>query len=398
MNDNTHRGLLPAGLADILPPEAEHEARVTESLMASFAKFGYERVKPPLIEFEDILLSGSGAATSQQTFRMMDPISQRMLGVRADMTLQIARIASTRLNDVARPIRLSYAGQVLRVKGSDLRPKRQFGQIGAELIGSNSPQADAEVVLMAAAALRDLGVPDLSVDLGLPTLVPAICEALDIDLSLHDAELKTALNLKDEPAIDRLGEKLGDHASELFGSLLKSVGPADKALKTLSKINLPENAKSELDNLSAVIECLRERSPGLTITIDPVETRGYEYHTGVTFTFFALDVRGEIGRGGRYLADNANGNSGVRTSDETATGVSLFIDSILRALPEPIAQDRVFVAAGNMEVAQELRHDGWLVVEQFSADAKSDNPIESAKHAACTHMWDGNKVVPLTDT
>ena len=238
MNDNTHRGLLPAGLADILPPEAEHEARVTESLMASFAKFGYERVKPPLIEFEDILLSGSGAATSQQTFRMMDPISQRMLGVRADMTLQIARIASTRLSDVARPLRLSYAGQILRVKGSDLRPKRQFGQIGAELIGSNSPEADAEVVLMAAAALTELGVPNLSVDLGLPTLVPAICEALDIDLSADELELKTALNLKDEPAIVRLGEKLGSRASELFSGLLNSVGPADNALKTLHKIDL----------------------------------------------------------------------------------------------------------------------------------------------------------------
>ena len=130
MTDSTHRGLLPTGLADILPPEAEFEASVTESLMTSFAQYGYERVKPPLIEFEDVLLSGSGSTTAKQTFRMMDPISQRMLGVRADMTLQIARIASTRLGDVPRPIRLSYAGQVLRVKGSDLRPKRQFGQIG----------------------------------------------------------------------------------------------------------------------------------------------------------------------------------------------------------------------------------------------------------------------------
>jgi len=398
MNDNTHCGLLPAGLADILPPEAEHEARVTESLMASFAKFGYERVKPPLIEFEDILLSGSGAATSQQTFRLMDPISQRMLGVRADMTLQIARIASTRLSDVARPLRLSYAGQILRVKGSDLRPKRQFGQIGAELIGSNSPEADAEVVLMAAAALTELGVPNLSVDLGLPTLVPAICEALDIDLSADELELKTALNLKDEPAIVSLGEKLGSRASELFSGLINSVGPADNALKTLHKIDLPEKAKTELENLSAVITCLHERSPELAITIDPVETRGYEYHTGVTFTFFALDVRGEIGRGGRYLADNANGNSGGSGSDETATGVSLFIDSILRALPEPSPQDRVFIASGSANIAQDLRAEGWLVVEQFSADPNNDNPLESAKNAACTHVWDGSKVVPLTDT
>ncbi len=398
MNENTHRGLLPAGLADILPPEAEHEARVTERLMASFSKYGYERVKPPLVEFEDILLSGSGAATSTQTFRMMDPISQRMLGVRADMTLQIARIASTRLSDVARPIRLSYAGQVLRVKGSDLRPKRQFGQIGAELIGSNSPQADAEVVLMAAEALTELGVPNLSVDLGLPTLVPAICEALNIDQSTDGASLKTALNQKDAPAIASLGENLGGRANELFSGLLNCVGPADNALKALHKIDLPEEAAGELEKLSAVIACLRERSPDLTITIDPVETRGYEYHTGVTFTFFALDVRGEIGRGGRYLADDANGDSRGGSSDETATGVSLFIDSILRALPEPAPQKRVYVATASAEVAQNLRLEGWAVVEQFAADTPADDPLESAKNAACTHLWDGSEVIPVTDT
>jgi ATP phosphoribosyltransferase regulatory subunit len=240
MNDTTHQGLLPAGLADILPPEAEFEAKVTESLMASFSKFGYERVKPPLVEFEEILLSGSGSATAQQTFRMMDPVSQRMLGVRADMTLQIARIASTRLSDVPRPIRLSYAGQVLRVKGSDLRPKRQFGQIGAELIGSTAPEADAEVVLMAAEALTDLGVPNLSVDIGLPTLVPAICAALDLNLAADDGGLKSALNQKDAPAITALSDKIGDTAAAHFSGLLKSVGPANKSLEILNKIDLPE--------------------------------------------------------------------------------------------------------------------------------------------------------------
>jgi ATP phosphoribosyltransferase regulatory subunit len=388
MNDTTHQGLLPAGLADILPPEAEFEAKVTESLMTSFSKFGYERVKPPLVEFEEILLSGSGSATAQQTFRMMDPVSQRMLGVRADMTLQIARIASTRLSDVPRPIRLSYAGQVLRVKGSDLRPKRQFGQIGAELIGSTAPEADAEVVLMAAEALTDLGVPNLSVDFGLPTLVPAICAALEIDIAADDGGLKSALNQKDAPAITALSDKIGDTAVALFSGLLKSVGPANKSLEILNKIDLPKNAKEELDTLSSVVACLQERAPKLKITIDPVETRGYEYHTGVTFTFFALDVRGEIGRGGRYLANDANGND----TEETATGVSLFVDTILRALPEPALHDRVYVADAP-EVAQNLRSEGWIVVEQFAADPQISDQIEQqAEQAGCTHYWNGSDI------
>ena len=107
--------------------------------MATLAAHGYERVKPPLVEFEETLLSGAGAAMATATFRTMDPGSQRMIGVRADMTPQIARIAATRLGNAARPLRLSYAGQVLRVKGSEIRPERQIGQVGAELIGGSGP-------------------------------------------------------------------------------------------------------------------------------------------------------------------------------------------------------------------------------------------------------------------
>jgi ATP phosphoribosyltransferase regulatory subunit len=285
---------------------------------------------------------------------------------------------------------LSYAGQVLRVKGSDLRPKRQFGQIGAELIGSPSPQADAEVVIMAAAALTDLGVPNMSVDLGIPTLATAICSAFKIDLSTEAKHLRAALNQKDAPAIEALSEILGAEASQLFATLLKSVGPADKALKTLNKLKLPKIAQAELQNLSAVIACLKDRAPDLTITVDPVETRGYEYHTGPTFTFFALGVRGEIGRGGRYLANNINGDD----SPETATGVSLFIDTILRALPEPAPQDRIYVAAAMPGDAQKLRNDGWVVVEFFDED--NSNIDEQAKLAGCTHFWNGRDISTVT--
>src|SRR5512147_1936231 len=155
-NDNNHRGLLPAGLADLLPPDAAREARAVDAAIERFAAFGYERVKPPLVEFEESLLGGPGAALASQTFRLMDPVSQRMMGVRPDMTTQVARIATTRLAHRPRPLRLSYAGQVLRVRGSQLRPERQFGQVGAEIVGAAEAAADAEVVLMATAALAEL--------------------------------------------------------------------------------------------------------------------------------------------------------------------------------------------------------------------------------------------------
>ena len=177
MHDAPHPALLPTGMRDLLPPEAEVEAQVVARLMTTLAAHGYERVKPPLVEFEETLFAGAGAAMATATFRMMDPASHRMIGVRADMTPQIARIAATRLGAASRPLRLSYAGQVLRVVGSEIRPERQVGQVGAELIGAAGPAADVEAVAVAAEALAALGVPELSVDVTLPTLVPAVAEA-----------------------------------------------------------------------------------------------------------------------------------------------------------------------------------------------------------------------------
>src|SRR5271165_2512701 len=180
MSDAPHPALLPAGMHDLLPPEAEIEAGVVAQLMATLAAHGYECVKPPLVEFEETLFSGAGAAMATATFRMMDPVAHRMIGVRADMTPQIARIAATRLGNAARPLRLSYAGQVLRVTGSEIRPERQIGQVGAELIGAGSPAADVEAISVAGEGLAALGVPHLSVDITLPTLVPVVVEAFDI--------------------------------------------------------------------------------------------------------------------------------------------------------------------------------------------------------------------------
>src|SRR5579875_1481419 len=156
--------LLPAGLRDLLPPDAETEARAVEAIMAAFAVHGYQRVKPPLLEFEDSLLAGAGADLADQTFRLMDPESRRMMGLRADMTPQVARIAATRLAGVPRPLRLSYAGQCLRVHGGQLAPDRQMTQAGIELIGTDSTEADAEIVLVGAEALAALGLARVSFD------------------------------------------------------------------------------------------------------------------------------------------------------------------------------------------------------------------------------------------
>ena len=380
MNDRNHTALLPAGLRDVLPPDAEHEARVVARVLDYVASRGYERVQPPLVEFEDGLLAGAGAAMAAQIFRLMDPVSQRMMGVRADTTPQIARIAVTRLARAPRPLRLSYAGQVLRVQGSQLRPERQFNQVGLELIGSAAPEADAEVIVLAAESLGMAGVDTATVDLNLPTLVPAVCEGLGID-SETERDIRAALDRKDTAAV----AALGGPAAEILGAMLDAAGPQKEARRSLGRIDLPPRAADLRDHLSAIVDLVTQLKSELDLTIDPVEHRGFEYQTGVSFTLFALGTRGPLGRGGRYRVGDSPG--------EAATGFTLFMDTVLRALPPPPRARRVFVPTDVPGAAvARLQGDGWVTVASLEPVA---DPAAEARRLICTHVLRGERVVAL---
>ncbi len=382
MNNETSQALLPAGLTDLLPPEAGHSADIVERLLACFKQRGYQRVKPPLIEFEDQLLHGSAAALARQTFRLMDPISQRMMGLRADITMQVARIAASRLTNSPRPLRLCYAGDVFRVKGAQLRPERQFTQVGFELIGAPSAAADVETVLLAAGALREAGVERLSVDLSSPTLVPILIAGFDLAEDAQ-AALRQALDHKDAGAVAAAAGK----QAALFAGLLAATGPAAPALKAIAALKLPKAARREAARLAEVARAILGAQPELGLTIDPVENRGLEYHTGVGFTIFAPGVRGELGSGGRYLAGVHNGEP------EPATGGTLYLEAILRALPKAIAQRRLFLPFGTADAdGRTQRRAGWITL--FGLDKGVDAEAE-ARRLGCTHLLVGGEPIEL---
>lgn len=380
MPDLFSQALLPAGLRDILPEEAGFEAALVERLLARLQAHGYHRVTPPLVEFEDTLLSGTGAAMARATFRMMDPQSQRMMGLRADMTPQVARIAATRLAHEPRPLRLCYAGQVLRVQAGQLRTERQFGQAGCELIGTDSVAADVEVILLAADGLRDIGVEGVSVDVSAPPLVPALIETLDLDagraLALH-----RALDRKDAAAIDALA---GPHRDRLT-ALMQAVGTAATALASLQAIDLPDRAAALRHRLAAVVAgVLDQAGDSLPVTVDGTEHRGFEFQAGICFTLFARGVRGELGRGGRYRAvDPAGGDS------EAATGFTLYTDSVLRAIPAPPAPDRLFLPAGTpQDIGRSLRAAGWVTIAGLEP---VDDISGEARRMGCSHLLKDGK-------
>lgn len=373
------KALLPSGLADLLPPDAGREETATRRMLDCFAEYGYERIKPPLLEFEDGLLDGAGAVHADQTFRLMDPASRRMLGVRADITPQIARIASSRLAAAPRPLRLCYAGEVLRVRGAQLRAGRQFRQVGAELVGAgNAAMGDAEAILMAADAIARLGVAGLSVDVNTPTLARAVCDSFAA-AEADRARIALALRRKDGAAL----RTVGGPAVPVLDRLLAAAGAAGRGLARLSGVELPAPARALADRLAEVVELVAAGAPDLPLTIDPLESRGFEYHTGVSFTLFARGQRGELGSGGRYRT----------AGGEPATGFTMFTDALLRALPEIPRKRRVFVPLGAPRgAAARLRAEGWAALQGLVPEA---DPAAEARRLGCGHVWAGGGAAPV---
>lgn len=362
-----HPALLPAGLADVLPPEAERQARSSEAIMDCFSAHGYQRVTPPLLEFEESLFSGSGAALAEQTFRLMDPESQRMMGLRADTTPQIGRLATSRLAAVPRPLRLAYCGQVLHVRGTQLQPERQLSQAGIELIGHDTAAADAEIILTAIAALEAVGLKDLSVDLTIPRLVPSLLD--EVPAHLHPA-LAHALDRKDAAAV----AELGGAQTTLLLSLLNSSGSAARAVPALLSADLPAAARAQAKRLAEVVSAVQTVLPGLQLTVDPVEFRGYRYHTGVSMTIFATGQQMELGRGGRYLCGDA----------EPATGITLYPDSIIRLAPPLALRPRLYLPHGTSPAdAQNARVRGYATVPGLAPEAA---PGDEARRLGCSHL------------
>ena len=374
MIENRNTGLLPNGLRDTLPPDADFETHVVDRLMAGFSARGYDPVKPPLIEFEDSLLEGPGDAVAHRMFRLMDPLSKRMMGVRPDITPQISRIATTRLGNAPRPLRLSYAGTVLQVEGNGLTPDREIVQAGVELIGSPALTADAEVILVAAEALRNAGINEPAFDLGAPALVPLVCAGLGMDDAATE-RARAALDRKDTGSLTRLSTD----QRKVLEALLGAAGPADAALEKLAALDLAPQAVELLAALGEVIGHVRAADPGLRITVDPVEFRGLEYQTGISFTIFARGARGELGRGGRFPL----------STGETATGVTLFVAPLLRAADQLDPSPCVYVPLGTAHaVSTNLRADGWRTV---AALEKNGDPEMEAERLGCSHVLRNNK-------
>ena len=375
---DTDRDLLPEGLEDRLPPSAAAAAQVTRSVLDVLGSHGYDRVQPPMIEFERSLASRMAGIRARKMFRFVDPASLRTLALRSDMTPQLGRIASTSLAGSARPLRLCYAGPVVTIKGDGLDPTRERLQLGAELIGNDSLAAAGEVVAVAIEALTAAGAKGLTVDFTMPDLVDLLAGtngkgALPLDSGKIEA-VRRELDAKDAGGLVAAG-------GAAYLPLLSAIGPFDRAIEQLAAIDAA-------GALGARISALREIAARLhgkaRLTLDPSERHGFEYQTWFGFTIYANGLAGLLGRGGSYaINSNAAGQA-----DEPAIGFSLYPDALIDALaasePQP---DRLFLPLGhNPDHAARLRAIGWRTVAALGACC-------DAKALGCAHqLVDGEAV------
>lgn len=292
----TQKWLLPEYIDDILPAEAWRVEYLRRRILDLFAVHGYELVMPPLVEYLDSLLTGSGHDMSLRTFKLVDQLSGRTLGLRADITPQASRIDAHLLNRQG-VTRLCYSGSVVHTLPSGIMKTREPLQIGAEIYGHSGVESDAEIQLLMIRSLAAAGVRDIHLDLGHVAIFRSIILRAGVDRET-EVDLFRALQAKDKPTLRELTESLDKVTRDALRALPALYG-GTQILQTARK-ELPDfpELKSCLDTL----EFLAAKLSGEVgeLCFDLAELRGYHYHSGTVFTAYLPGRTGAIARGGRY--------------------------------------------------------------------------------------------------
>ena len=308
--------LLPEHVEDVLPAEAEALEALRRKLVDHLMAQGYRLVQPPLIEHLESLLTGSARDLDLQTFKIVDPLSGRMLGVRADITPQVARIDAHLLN-AAGVNRLCYAGSVLRATPAPPGMTREVLQVGAELFGEASIDGDREVIGLLLSSLGSVGLGGLHLDLGHVGAYRALASGAGIAGTGEEGDLFEAMRSKDVPGVEAATSKLPAAWRDALRALPGLYGPAHEVLPsardTLPDVPAIANALTALDALAKAFAPQVE-----ALHVDLADLRGYHYQNGPIFSAFTAGETNAIGNGGRY-----DGVGKVFGRSRPATGFTL---------------------------------------------------------------------------
>lgn len=356
-----NRWLLPEDIADVLPAEARKVESLRRAVLDLYQSYGYELVAPPILEFLDSLLTGTGSDLNLQTFKLVDQLSGRTLGLRADMTPQVARIDAHLLNREG-VTRLCYAGSVAHARTPVGSSAREELQLGAEIYGCSTWEADLEAITLLLKTLSVAGLEKVYIDLSHAGILAGILDGQNLNKETVEA-LYGLLQSKDRPRLTQWASCLPANIAKALITLTELNGPCAEVLAR-AKTNLPKHAAIDqaLADLERLASAAAKLSSNLELSIDLADLRGYQYHSGVMFAAYVDQLPQPIARGGRY--DHVGQAFG---RPRPATGFSL--DLLTLASLSPISIRKPAIIAPWIEDAElnkiitTLRGKGEVVIQ-----------------------------------
>ncbi|NQY04575.1 MAG: ATP phosphoribosyltransferase regulatory subunit [Halieaceae bacterium] len=370
---STDRWQLPDGIEEVLPGQAAHVEQLRRDLLDLFCSWGYELVIPPLVEFTESLLVGLGADLDLLTFKMTDQLSGRSLGVRADITPQVARIDAHSLGSDA-VTRLCYAGSTLHTRPKTPMASRSPIQLGAELYGDGSLAADAEVIGLMLATLGAAGVckadKTLTLDLGHVGVYEAVLKAAELDDATEE-QVFDALQRKSKPDLEEILERVSPNSAEMILALLELHGDDTVLARAREAFaDVAPAAVTAIGALEQIAAIIRNQHNDIGIYFDLAELRGYHYHTGIVFAAY-VDGHGQaLANGGRY--DNVGEVFGRA---RPATGFATDLKAVVRLLTQDEQAQPGAISAPAVDDAEliravaALRAQGEVVINMLGSEA-----------------------------
>ncbi len=370
--------LLPENVADVLPSEARKTEELRRALLDHFRRYGYELVAPPMLEYLESLMPVADDDLDLRMFKLVDQLSGRTMGVRADMTTQVARIDAHLLN---RPsvTRLCYAGTVLHTRPSGFHTTREPLQIGAELYGHAGLEADIEIQALALASLKLAGLSDVTLDLSHAGILRAVIDG-DAVATRQSSELIALLRAKDLPGLQALAAGFSPPVRDAVMALATLHGGVDVLAR--AKEALP--ARPEIQAALDALALLAHSAAAVRVNIDLADLSGYQYESGVVFALYVPGLPNAVARGGRYdQVGEAFGRA------RPATGFSMDLREIARLLPAAAPAPAIRAPWGREPELQalisSLRAQGDIVIQNLPGHEHDQQEFDCDREIVADH-------------
>lgn len=375
--------LLPENIADVLPSEARKIEELRRVIIDNFHLYGYELVMPPMLEYLESLLAGAGHDMDLRTFKLIDQLSGRALGIRADMTTQVARIDAHLLNRTS-VTRLCYCGSVLHTRPIGLHATREPLQIGAEIYGHAGLEADAEIQELALASLALAGFTHVRLDLCHVGILRALIES-DVNAQKDERALYTSLRAKDVPALEEITLAYGADTRRALLALPGLYGDAEVIARARAVLPKLPGISQALDELTALVKLAGDAS----VTIDLADLGGYQYESGAMFAIYVPGLPNAVARGGRY--DHVGEAFGRA---RPATGFSMDLRELARLLPAAEPKRAIRAPWGREPLLRSkisaLRKAGEVVIQSLSGHENDQDEFECDRVLV---LEDGNWII-----